>query len=257
MSEKQKFYISDLSYSDHIFHTYHFCRGNGNRRKSRFGLIEKGSGTYMYLNKKLEVQEGDVVFIPERIFCYSEWRGEPDIKVTYISCFMHYDMGYFEYEPQKLNSDADIWQTMLQIRRLLSGSFTDTLEAYSLFYKLLLDFLPNMVQSRVYMDKTIQKALDYITNHWNEDFSIADVAKECCISESKLYHVFKDQLGQTPVSFLNSIKINYAIQYLENSDCSISQISQLVNFKSENHFRKVFFEVTGSKPLQYKKQYPK
>ena len=53
MSEKQKFYISDLSYSNHIFHTYHFCRGNGNRRKSRFGLIEKGSGTYMYLNKKL------------------------------------------------------------------------------------------------------------------------------------------------------------------------------------------------------------
>ena len=69
-----RIYVSELSVSKHVFDNYHFCRGNSNQRKSRFGIIVKGSGTYIYLNKKLNVNEGDIVFIPENIFCYSEFH---------------------------------------------------------------------------------------------------------------------------------------------------------------------------------------
>ena len=78
-------YVSDLSTSTHTFNKYHFCRGNSNRRKSRLGVIVSGKGTYIYLNKKLKVSEGDVVFIPENVYCYSEWHGSPEIKVVYLS----------------------------------------------------------------------------------------------------------------------------------------------------------------------------
>ena len=59
-----KIYVSELSTSKHAFHNYHFCRGNSNQRKTRIGLIQKGRGTYIYLNKKLNVNEGDIVFDP-------------------------------------------------------------------------------------------------------------------------------------------------------------------------------------------------
>lgn len=254
MYQKQKFNISELSLSEHNFKKYHFCRGNGNKRKSRFGLIEKGNGTYMYLNRKIKVKEGDIVFIPERIFCYSEWKGEPDIKVTYISCFMKFDTNFYEYEPQILKQDKDTWKNMKKIEQLLlSENGLDELEAYSLFYKMLKFFVQYMKQSEICTDKTLQKAIEYITVNWNDNFSVAKVAKECCISESKLYHIFKEHLGQTPITFLNSIKINHAIQYLENEDYSVSEICRRVNFNSENHFRQVFQSITGTTPLKYKK----
>ncbi|MBE7026276.1 MAG: helix-turn-helix transcriptional regulator, partial [Ruminococcaceae bacterium] len=79
-------------------------------------------------------------------------------------------------------------------------------------------------------------------------------AKRCCVSESKLYHLFQKELGQTPVNFLNSIKINNAIKYLENSNYSISTISRLVGFNSENHFRKVFRSITETTPSKFKKK---
>ena len=252
MNDKKHIYVSELSATEHSFHNFHFCRGNTTKRKSRFGLVEKGNGTYIYLNKKINVSEGDIVFIPERIFCYSEWHGNPEIKVTYVNCFMHYNNN-FEYEPQKLSNNPKNYNKLLEIKELLNGDMLDELKAYSLFYSLLGNLIPSMVHSKISMDSTLQKAIEYITNNWDSEFSVPNLSKVCCVSESKLYHLFQEQLGQTPINFLNSIKINHAIKYLENSDYTVSEISRLVNFNSENHFRKTFVSTTGITPLKYKK----
>ncbi|MBQ2999154.1 MAG: helix-turn-helix transcriptional regulator [Clostridia bacterium] len=249
--QKSGIFVSELSTTTHLFHNYHFCRGNSNKRKSRLGVILKGSGTYIYLNKKLCVREGDVVFIPENIYCYSEWHGEPEIEVVYVSCFIHYDG--FQYEPQIIECNEAEKNDILQICQLLSDESGDELESYSLFYRLLKQILPKMATSKIAFDKTLQTAIEYLTNHWNENFSVAKLSKHCCVSESTLYHLFQRELGQTPIRFLNSIKINIAIDYLENTSYSIATISGLVGFHSENHFRRVFADFVGTTPLKYRK----
>jgi AraC-like DNA-binding protein len=248
---KNGIYVSELSTSRHVFEGYHFCRGNSNRRKSRFGVILSGEGTYIYLSKRLKVEKGDVVFIPENVYCYSEWHGDPEIEVLYLSCFLHYEN--FKYEPQLISADKDIKTDILQIAHLLSMGEMEMLEAYSRFYKLLQTVLTCMHPSDVRVDKTLQAAIEYVTDHWDQPFSVGDLAKKCCVSESTLYHLFQKEMGQTPVSFLNSVRINIAIEHLENSSYSIETISRLVGFNSENHFRKVFTELTGTTPLKYRK----
>ncbi len=244
-------YVSELSVSKHVFHKYRFCRGNSNKRKTRIGIIEKGRGSYIYLNKELRVSEGDVVFIPENIYCYSEWHGDPEIQVFYVSGFIHYD-GIL-YEPQIIVCDEKVKKDLVEISTLLSSDYLKKLEAYALFYRVLQNILPQMIESDVSFDKTLQSAVEYVTNNWSEISSVSDIAKHCLVSESKLYHLFQKELGQTPVRFLNSIKVNIAIEYLENRDYSIATISRLVGFNSENHFRKVFAEFTGTTPLKYRK----
>jgi AraC-like DNA-binding protein len=245
-------FVSELSTSKHVFQNYHFCRGNSNKRKSRLGVIIEGDGTYIHLNKKLRVCKGDVVFIPENIYCYSEWHGEPEIEVIYLCCFLHYET--FKYEPQVIPCSEDEKGNILQISRLLSGNELDELEAYSMFYRLLCTLTPRMVQSELALDKTLQRAIEYVTENWNSSFSVADLAKKCCVCESTIYHLFRRELGQTPIGFLNSIRINVAIEYLENTQYSISTISREVGFNSENHFRKTFFEQTGTTPLKFRKK---
>ena len=248
---KANIYVSELGASTHVFNKYHFCRGNSNKRKTRLGLIVKGSGTYIYLGKKLKVAEGDVVFIPENVYCYSEWHGEPEIKVLYLSCFMHYER--FKYEPQKLSLDESAKEDILQIAELLSSEEADVFEAYSRFYRLLKTVFVSLKESDIAFDKTLQTAVEYITENFDKDFSVSELSKKCCVSESTLYHLFQRELGQTPISFLNSIRINIAIEQLENSSCSIATVSRTVGFNSENHFRKIFTELTGTTPLKYRK----
>ena len=244
-------FASELSTSKHVFKNYHFCRGNSNRRKTRLGVILKGEGTYIYLNKRLKVREGDVVFVPENVYCYSEWQGSPEIEVLYVSAFIHY--GGFEYEPQTALCDVDTKERILKISELLSGDFCDNLEAYSLFYKVLQVILPQMEESSVAFDKNLAAAIEYVTSNWNKDISVSDIAKHCLVSESTVYHLFKSELGQTPVNFLNSIRINVSIGYLENTSHSVSEISRMVAFNSENHFRKVFADFTGTTPKKFRK----
>ena len=244
-------YVTDLGTSKHIFNKYHFCRGNSNRRKSRIGLILNGNGTYIYLNQKLKVSKGDLVFIPENIYCYSEWHGDPVIEVVYLSCFLHYES--YKYGAQIIDADETIKADILQISELLSLDGINRLEAYSRFYKLLEKIIPKINPMEISIDPTIQSAIDYIIESWDKDFSVADIAKKCCASESTIYHLFKKTLGQTPVSFVNSIRINIAIEYLENSNYSICKISELVGFRSENHFRHTFYKLTGTTPLKFKK----
>ncbi len=248
----ENIYVTELSSSKHVFQKYHFCRGNSNKRKSRLGVIVRGSGTYIYLGKKLKVTEGDVVFIPENICCYSEWYGDPAIEVVYLSCFLHYET--FKYEPQLLRADDTVKRDILQITELLSGGQTEKLEAYSRFYKLLQTVIAALKPTDVEVDKTLQTAVEYIMARYNDRFSVSELAKNCCVSESTLYHLFQRVLGLSPVSFLNSVRINMAIELLERSDYSVSTISREVGFHSENYFRKVFAEFTGTTPLKYKKE---
>ena len=244
-------FVYEISTSRHSFTKYHFCRGNSNRRKSRLGIILKGSGAYIYLNKRLTVSEGDAVFIPENIYCYSEWHGTPDIEVLYLSCFMHYES--YRYEPQLIDLDEDDKQRIVRISELLSSGGLNSLEAYSEFYKLLQTIIVKMKPSEAEYDKTLQTAIEYITANWQESLSVPELARRCLVSESTLYHLFQRELKQTPISFLNSVRINIAIEYLENSSLSVSAISEAVGFKSENHFRKLFTALTGTTPLKYRK----
>ena len=244
-------YVTELGASKHVFNKYHFCRGNSNSRKSRIGLILHGEGTYIYLNQKLKVSKGDVVFIPENVYCYSEWHGDPSIEVVYLSCFLHYES--YKYGAQIIDADNDIRSDILQIFELLSKDGIERLEAYSRFYKLLESVIPKIKPMEISIDSTIQSAIDYIIENWDKDFSIADIAKKSCVSESTIYHLFKKTLGQTPISFVNSIRINIAIEYLENSNYSISKISELVGFSSENHFRQTFYKLTETTPLKFRK----
>ena len=247
----EQIYVSELGVSKHLFRSYHFCRGNSSGRKTRIGLILKGSGTYIYLDKKLPVSEGDVVFIPENVYCYSEWRGDPEIEVLYVSGFIHY--GGYGYAPETVLADDRLREDLLRVAELLSGGYLEGLEAYSLFYKILRRILPQMKQSEIIYDKTLTTAMEYLTDNWNNNFSVSDLAKHCCVSESTLYHLFSRTLGQTPIRFLNSIRINVAMDYLENTDCSVSTVSTLVGFNSENHFRKVFRDFVGTTPLKFRK----
>ncbi len=244
-------YVSDLTTTRHTFSKYHFCRGNNSKRKSRLGIILKGNGTYIYLSKKLNVSEGDVVFIPENVYCYSEWHGEPWIEVVYLNYFMHTES--VRYEPQKLDISESEKNDILQISELLSGGELEALEAYSRFYMLLRTVVSKTRESDLLLDKTLLSAIEYITDNWDKKLTVKDLAKRCCVSESTVYHLFQKELGESPISFLNSIRINVAIEHLENSNYSISTISRLVGFNSENHFRRVFSDLTGTTPLKYRK----
>jgi len=102
--------------------------------------------------------------------------------------------------------------------------------------------------------ETDQCCINYINRHYTHRFSIPELAKRCTMSESVYRKQFKQLTGQSPVQYINGLKIQKACQMLCNDDMCLQDISDFLGFYSLPYFFKVFKEHTGLTPKQYAKQ---
>ena len=70
-----------------------------------------------------------------------------------------------------------------------------------------------------------------------------------------LCRVFKKHMGMTMTDYLNSIRLNYAENYLRNSNLSITQICMELGFASISYFEKLFKNQYGTTPAKLRNRY--
>ncbi|ACT01849.1 AraC family transcriptional regulator [Paenibacillus sp. JDR-2] len=84
--------------------------------------------------------------------------------------------------------------------------------------------------------------------HWNN----RDIAASIGISESHFYRLFRQSFGQSPSSFVERKRVEYAAQLLMHSDAPITSLALTLDFKTSQHFSTVFKKVTGITPSQWR-----
>lgn len=100
----------------------------------------------------------------------------------------------------------------------------------------------------------VRSALSYIKNFYSLNLCENDIAKSVHISTKYLYKLFKEEIGMTPMKYLNSYRIKCARKLLKNTSFPISQIAASVGFSDPNYFCRVFQRFNdGVSPLQYRK----
>jgi AraC-like DNA-binding protein len=77
-------------------------------------------------------------------------------------------------------------------------------------------------------------------------------ASKLSISTSHLYKIVKEQLGQSPSSFINKLLIDEIKCRLCNSDQSISEIAYALNFNNIFTFSRFFKTHTNYYPSQFR-----
>ena len=92
----------------------------------------------------------------------------------------------------------------------------------------------------------------YIYNHACEQISVAGVARDLGISESHLSHLFARQFRMNFRRFVNTIRINRAIQLMQNPNLTLTQISDQCGFENMRTFRRAFIRETGTLPTDYR-----
>ena len=126
-------------------------------------------------------------------------------------------------------------------------------ETLSIFYRMLSKLIPHLRQNQPVSkkDEIIKMAEKYITSH--NDCSVAEVAKNCYISEPYLYMLFKENVGCTPNDDRLKVKCKKGIEYLLTTDKTVEEISSLTGFSSASHFRRVLKLHMGLTPKEVRK----
>ena len=92
----------------------------------------------------------------------------------------------------------------------------------------------------------------YIDQHFKETLTLDQLAEEAHMNKFYLSHAFKQEFGVSPINYLISCRIEESKYLLADTDLSISQIAQLLNFSSPSYFSQVFRRTQGVSPVEFR-----
>ncbi|MNP51621.1 Arabinose operon regulatory protein [compost metagenome] len=100
----------------------------------------------------------------------------------------------------------------------------------------------------------IDKLLDYLDQHFNQDISRNDLAEIVFLNPDYISRLFKREVGMSIGSYLLDKRLETAKELLRNGSLPINAISMHVGYSNFSYFTKTFRESTGVTPNEYRKQ---
>ncbi len=99
----------------------------------------------------------------------------------------------------------------------------------------------------------ISQAISYISEHYTADISLKTLADHVHLSANYLSNLFKKEVGQKFVDYINALRIEQAKKLLLTSSKRTLQISDETGFSDSAYFSKVFKKATGLSPAEYRR----
>lgn len=104
-------------------------------------------------------------------------------------------------------------------------------------------------------DGFLNVLMAYIEEHIADDtLSVPSLAEQMNMSQTTLYRKLKSMVGLSPADFFRKVKMRRAVQYLETTDLTISQVAYSVGFSDPKYFSKCFKHDMGLTPGEYRQR---
>ncbi len=101
----------------------------------------------------------------------------------------------------------------------------------------------------------MEKVITYMTNNFNKDISVSDVAKIANMADNAFSRYFSQRARKPFVKFLNDIRLSHACKLLLEENMSVVEICFESGFNNLSNFNKQFKKKLNVSPSEYKKQY--
>ena len=106
-----------------------------------------------------------------------------------------------------------------------------------------------------YQENYISFVLDYIEQNYKNKILLQDIADELHISSRYLGRLFSRYMNVSLGNYINIYRINPAIFLMEHTDLTLTEIAGKVGIKDSQHFSKLFFQIIGMTPSNYRKMF--
>lgn len=105
-------------------------------------------------------------------------------------------------------------------------------------------------------DQRLIDVIAYMRLHFAEPLSVPVLAAQSGLSASRSAHLFRQETANTPVQFLECLRVEAARQHLATTALSIEEIARRVGYENSSYFGKRFRKQVGQSPTQYRERRP-
>lgn len=102
-------------------------------------------------------------------------------------------------------------------------------------------------------DMELEKAAQYVNEHFMETLTLPFIAERSCMSDSYFSRRFKQVTGFGFKEYLNMVRIRHACELLVSTDLSITKISEACGYMDSNYFGDAFKKLKHVAPREYRK----
>jgi transcriptional regulator GlxA family with amidase domain len=95
----------------------------------------------------------------------------------------------------------------------------------------------------------------WVKTHLSRNLDVEDLANAAAMSPRTFMRQFKAQFNTTPARWVQSLRVEAAMQQLENRNTSLSKIARNTGFLDEQALRRAFLQQLGVTPKEYREKF--
>lgn len=251
------------------------------------GFIEKGSMRITANGKTHIARENDVFILRPGVHHILEWNGEdcnqphvhfdfvklPDSEKVSIS-FVRRD----EMTPEQLSFYREDFFAANGIDLPVVLHLKNPLKIKNLLFKIIDEFTYKQPASEIVMQglltqmigqilrendantalpsatQQINDIVAFLRKNVDSNLCLSDVSSHMNISNWSLIQLFNKNFGSSPMKYYNHLRHMRAMDLLQNSILSISEISAHMNFSEPQTFSRWFKNIDGNYPSAYRRR---
>lgn len=107
------------------------------------------------------------------------------------------------------------------------------------------------VEDSIKRNQHVEALKRYILEHYCEDLPMKRLADYVGLNPVYCGALFKKKEGRTVAEFINSVRINKAVDLLQTGEYNIGEVAELVGFKDISFFSNSFKRYTGIAPKKF------
>jgi len=227
-------------------------------RHWELGYVAEGT-TRMGLMGEREVflKPGSLWCFPPNLNHWVQHGPEPKHHLLWIG----FDLRAIEHRHPDWNASQALRHTPNFFRVIREGITASTHQAAGLrlaIDALVLEFVRAVENSKplpspAAIHPALSRALGILESRFREEWTLSTLGEEVGLSRGRLAALFSREAGSSMHKFLTKVRVRNAEALLARSDLPVGDIALDCGFATIQHFSRVFKEVRGQTPIEFRR----
>src|SRR5215831_6296514 len=100
-----------------------------------------------------------------------------------------------------------------------------------------------------------RRVKEFVDAKIEDEFTLSDMAQSVGLSTSHFSEMFRKSTGETPHQFVLRCRTERAKEILSKAELRVLDVAVACGFKTQQHFARVFRQLCGASPTEYRREF--
>lgn len=224
---------------------------SGIRPYAALSFRYNGYTDFLHSSGRTNVTSGDIAFVPAHFQYRQNTKSDEHLICVHFTSTSDLPKNIIKLSPsnpdyfgRKFRELHTAW-----IKKQTGFEYECKSILYRILMKIELEYAGSKPSSN--FDK-IEEAVDYIhENYISENITVDSLAKMCGMSDTYFRKLFYNQFSQSPLKYINGLKLSYALELLHSGYYTVSEAADKCSFENVYYFSSYIKSHTGLSPSQH------